>query len=442
VNDPCGHPLEPARPRDWLANVWPRTLPADSELQRRNKLAVRAGHLAMVAMIGVAAAASVAAGFRQFSGAQLAALAVAALVHIAWSLYGTSGAVRLLLWAQAAPPPRLCRLPRCGALAYFSIHIALAGLVYHLGDRENVPTLIWLVLLPPVANSVFLLERAGSVLVSAATTLVFAGNVAYWHGWSAVPYALLAFLFALLFTLVFTSLAVTSEKAREDVQRLAGELGEANRRLRELAAQAEELAATRERNRLAREIHDSLGHYLTVVNVQLEAARALQTRDPARAAAALNKAQSLTHEGLQEIRRSVATLRASPLDNRPLAEALGNLLEECRSAGLAAEMQVLGAPRMLSPQGALTLYRAGQEGLTNARKHARAKSAQVVLDFLDATTVRLRVSDDGVGTTETQGATGGFGLLGVRERAQLLGGIVRWQGLPNAGFTLEVEVPG
>jgi signal transduction histidine kinase len=442
VNDHSGQPVEPAWARDWLANVWPRTLPSDSDLQRRNKFAVCAGHLAMVAMIGVAAAASVAAGFRQFSGAQLAGLGAAALAHIAWSLYGTSGAVRMLLWDRGTPPPHSSRLPRCGAPAYFSIHIVLAGLVYHLGDRGNVPTLIWLVLLPPVANSVFLLERTGSVLVSAATTLVFAGNVAYWHGWGAVPYALLAFLFAVLFTLVFTSLAVTSEKAREDVQRLASELGEANRRLRELAAQAEELAATRERNRLAREIHDSLGHYLTVVNVQLEAARALQTRDPLRAAAALDKAQSLTHEGLQEIRRSVATLRASPLDNRPLAEALSALLEECRSAGLAAEMQVLGEARGLSPQAALTLYRAGQEGLTNARKHARAKSARLALDFLDATKVRLRVSDDGVGMAESPGATGGFGLLGLRERAQLLGGVVRWQAVPNAGFTLEVEVPG
>jgi signal transduction histidine kinase len=255
-----------------------------------------------------------------------------------------------------------------------------------------------------------------------------------------VPEALLAFSFAMIFTLVFTLLSVSSEKSRSQMERLAGELSAANHKLRESAVQAAELAATRERNRLAREIHDSLGHYLTVVNVQIEAARALWIRDPAQAQDALAKAQSFTREGLQDIRRSVATLRASPLDNKPLVEALRLMVDESRPTGLAAELKLTGEVRPLSPAAELTLYRAGQEGMTNVRKHARASRVSLALDFQAGEKVCLRVSDDGIGALKNP--NNGFGLIGLRERAQILGGEVRVHTAPQAGFTLEIVVPG
>jgi signal transduction histidine kinase len=278
--------------------------------------------------------------------------------------------------------------------------------------------------------------------VTLLTLGLFLLSAARWHEWAGVRYGLSAFAFALLFTLVFTLLIVSAEKARNQVQGLAAELRAANLKLREYAVQAEELAVTRERNRLAREIHDSLGHYLTVVNVQIQAAQAVQRSDPARASAALDKARALTQEGLREIRGSIATLRASPLDNRLLAEALAEVVEEHRTAGLNCQLTVLGSPRPLAPAVGLTLYRAGQEGLTNVQKHARAKQAGLVIDFRSPETVSLRVVDDGVGTVAGVDAPTGFGLLGLRERCQLLGGRVRVTGAPGAGFTLDVEVPG
>ncbi len=441
MNPEPGQSSPPPDARGFPATVWPRVRPKDSEIQRRKKFAVRGGHLAMVVMIGAAVAGPMVSDFQRLSALHLAALAAAGLCYIAWSLYGTGGAVGLLLWERGAPPPRSSRLPRCGALPYFAVHLGLAALVYHLAERGRQPSLAWLALLPPVAYAVFLLERPGIAVVSLLTAGAFVLNMARWHGWAAVPYSLLAFSFAMVFTLVFALLAVSSETARDQVQRLAEELGEANRKLREYATQVEELAAARERNRLAREIHDTLGHYLAVVNVQIEAARALQESDPARARAALEKAQSLTQEGLQEIRRSVASLRASPLDNQPLAEVLRRVVEESRAAGLNVEFEVLGPPRALSPQAALTFYRAGQEGLTNARKHARAAHVRLALDFQDARLVRLQVSDDGAGAAEPAGAGPGFGLLGLRERAQLLGGALRVSTAPGAGFTLELEAP-
>jgi signal transduction histidine kinase len=442
VNDPSHQPWPQAQVRDLLATVWPVRSPADSELQRRKKVAVRSGHLAMALLAAAAVAGTLAADFNQLSVTRMAALVVLGLLYITWSLYGTHRAVRVLLWEGGAPPPVAHGTGTPGgSLFYFAVQLGLAALLYYLGDQGHAALVIWLVLLPPVAHSVILLPKLGIAIVSTVAMAILLSNVVRWHGWALVPTAFLEFFFAVLFTLVFTLLAVSSERARAEVQRLAGELGEANRKLREYAVQVEDLAATRERNRLAREIHDSLGHYLTVVNVQIEAGRALRQRDGVQAWEAVDKAQTLLQEGLREIRRSVAALRTSPLDNKPLAEALRQMVEESRAAGLAAEITVLGEARPLSPQAALTLYRAGQEGLTNVRKHARTCSARLVLDFQAAGRVRLKVSDSGAGAVPGAGAAGRFGLLGLRERAQLLGGEVRVQTAPGAGFTLEVEVP-
>ena len=256
---------------------------------------------------------------------------------------------------------------------------------------------------------------------------------------TALLQAALIGLAALAFAVAFSQIAVNAQRARADKERLAAELGEANRKLREYAAQVEELATTKERNRLARDIHDSLGHYLTVINVQLEAARAVLDSDRPRALDALAKAQALTKDGLAEVRRSVAALRAAPTESRPLPEAVAALADETQAAGIATELAVLGTPRQLAPQAELTLYRAAQEGLTNLRKHAHASRADLTLDYRADATVRLVVRDNGVGAGA---ADGGFGLLGVRERAQLLGGAARVRTAAGQGFTLDVEVPG
>lgn len=114
------------------------------------------------------------------------------------------------------------------------------------------------------------------------------------------------------------------------------------------------------------------------------------------------------------------------------------LVDECRAANVPAELIINGEPIDLSPQAELTLYRAAQEGLTNVRKHARASRATVTLEYYGAHAVRLVIEDNGVGG---DASNGGFGLLGVRERAQLLGGSVRVRSVPNEGFVLEVELP-
>jgi signal transduction histidine kinase len=212
----------------------------------------------------------------------------------------------------------------------------------------------------------------------------------------------------------------------------------ANRRLVDYAAQVEELAAVQERNRLAREIHDNIGHYLTIVNVQIEAARVTLGSDPSRALDALEKAQVIAKKGLSSVRESVAALRVSPVDNRSLEEAIAELVTETKSTGLSVQINVTGKPRAVDGKVALALYRVAQEGLTNVRKHSQASHVEVKLDFSHAGKTSLIVQDDGVGTTDTGG---GFGLIGMRERILLLGGDFRIETQSGQGFRLEATLP-
>jgi signal transduction histidine kinase len=228
---------------------------------------------------------------------------------------------------------------------------------------------------------------------------------------------------------------VTELLRREQAAR--AELAEANLQLRGYAAQAEQLATTQERNRLARDIHDGLGHHLTVVQMQVQAARAVLPTDPAKADAVLDKAQHQATEALAEVRRSVAALR-EPRAIPPLPEALKELAEETSAAGVPTEVEILGTVRPLASEAEEALFRSAQEGLTNVRKHAAATAARLRVDYAADGVVRLEVCDDGRGAVA---AGGGFGLIGLRERAERLGGRLDLDSAPGAGTTLRVEVP-
>lgn len=255
---------------------------------------------------------------------------------------------------------------------------------------------------------------------------------------TTVIQATLSICSGLVFVILITRIAFQAEKNRKEVERLAAQLRQAYEQLREYTLQAEELATTKERNRVAREIHDGLGHYLTVINMQLEAARVLLPPDSNRAAEAIGKAQTLTKEGLAEVRQSVAALRLSPVENKPLTAAIQQLVDESQASGILTELSVKGEPYSLPQPIELTLYRVAQEGLTNVRKHSSATRADLILDYARPGQVGLIVQDNGRGAAETGG---GFGLLGIRERVQLLNGTIEQISTPGAGFRLAVEIP-
>jgi signal transduction histidine kinase len=280
----------------------------------------------------------------------------------------------------------------------------------------------------------------GVGIITAAVLLLLTIPLAVAVSWNAATQTGLGVLVGIIFIIIYTRIAAREFIARLEVERLAGELREANQKLREYAVQAEELATTQERNRLAREIHDSLGHYLTVVNVQLEAAKTVLAHDPDRALSAIEKAQTLTKNGLADVRRSVAALRASPLDNVDLPEAIEPLLDECRSGGLSAQLAITGTPVVLDPHPKLTLYRVIQEGLTNVQKHAQAGQVDITLDYSTPGVVHMTIADDGKGITEPD-ETEGFGLLGIGERVKLLGGNIETRSEPGEGFVLSVGIP-
>jgi signal transduction histidine kinase len=242
----------------------------------------------------------------------------------------------------------------------------------------------------------------------------------------------LALFAAAGFAVVLTKVLMREQQARAELARTHAELAVAHERLREYAAQAERLAAVQERNRVARDIHDGLGHALTVVQMQIKAARAVLAPDPARADTMLAKAQDQAEEALREVRRSVSALRES---RPPLPEAVRALACD---AGVPTEVDVSGTVRTLLADAEEALFRAAQEGLTNVRKHAGASRAVVVLDYTRPSAVRLEVRDDG----SYSGPGSGFGLLGLRERAAGLGGTLSLTPAPGGGSTLLMEVPG
>jgi signal transduction histidine kinase len=239
----------------------------------------------------------------------------------------------------------------------------------------------------------------------------------------------LGLLVTALFAAVVTKLLVREQQAR-------AELAEAHERLREYAVQAEKLAAVQERNRVARDIHDGLGHALTVVQMQIKAARAVLAGDPAKADTVLAKAQDQSEEALREVRRSVGALR-EPAAPVPLPEALKALAEETSAAGVQAALDVVGTVRALPEVAHECLFRAAQEGLTNVRKHAHATRADLTIDYSSPAAVRLEVRDDGVGAGR---GTKGFGLVGIAERAAHAGGRMTLEPLPDKGSILTVEV--
>lgn len=320
------------------------------------------------------------------------------------------------------------------ALVYFALQISFATILIFLAQSPA----IMIAMLPLAGQSVVILPRRLMLVVCVTMLLALVVPMLISAGPGAAAVLGMFFFAGIVFVVVITQLAVKEQRARAEVERLLAELKDANDKLRQYADQVEEIATLTERNRLAREIHDSLGHYLTVVIVQIEAATAVMESDRERSLDGLRKAQTLAQKGLAEVRRSVTALRSPRVEPQSLTESLNTLFEECRVSGVVTEFELRGTPRKLSPSAELTLYRAAQEGLTNVRKHSRAEAARVTLDY-SRDTVRLVVHDDGVGSNEPEK---GFGLVGVHERVQALGGEVRIQTAPDKGFTMEVGLPG
>jgi two-component system NarL family sensor kinase len=203
-----------------------------------------------------------------------------------------------------------------------------------------------------------------------------------------------------------------------------------------------EAGAAEERNRIAREIHDTLAQGLAGIALQLEAAEALLEAGspPDRVADAVRRALDETRQSLDEARRSVLDLRATPLEDASLADAVRTLSAAwSRTHGIPVEVH--GTVDMpLAARIEVGLYRIAQESLTNIARHAASNGVVITLSA-DASRVRLVVQDDGRGFDPAAVLPGRFGLSGMSERARLLGGSLRVESEPESGTRVLAEVP-
>lgn len=212
-----------------------------------------------------------------------------------------------------------------------------------------------------------------------------------------------------------------------------------------LVERARELAASEERNRLAREIHDSLAQSLIAVSMELDAIQQRAADDPARVQGLIGHARDLAHRAVEEARHAIWRLRPAALEGQSLAQALAAEVQSLEQGGAVerAECSVLGERRPLPPEVEAAIFRIAQEALSNIRKHAQARRARAVLTF-DERTLRLLVEDDGRGFaagSPPASADGGFGLGGMRQRAALIGADLDVDSSPGWGTRVRLFVP-
>jgi signal transduction histidine kinase len=359
-----------------------------------------------------------------------------------------------------------------GALAVLALAEVLTGQVS--GPRAAAVPLALLLTLPLAVRRRFPL--AVTAAVSASFLLNWAAGTGTYYYWAAIFAALvLAYtaaahlrprLAALALSWLYAAVAVSSLRGPSSLlwggiliggAALAGfALRDRRRHVSQLAELAHQLEVARDENaraavageraRIARELHDVVAHSVSVMVVQAGAAEEVLGADPGRAREPLRSVQDTGRQALVELRRLLGVLRtddsAAALAPQPGLDQVGALAAQVREAGLAVELRVDGERDQMPAGVDLAAYRIVQEALTNVLKHATASHAVVRVGYRpDA--IELEVLDDGHGPlgAVNGGAGTGQGLIGMRERASLYGGVVEARPRPEGGFAVRARLP-
>ncbi|WP_054532601.1 sensor histidine kinase [Herpetosiphon geysericola] len=362
---------------------------------------------------------------------------------------------------------------------YYVIHMALAGIVFGLASwdaaqrtlgRWFMPLILALISVVPIALTPLITSGQGPISAEPGLVVlrlcpmlcVAVVMVAWTYSWRQVVWFCFAtgalilgpillraprFSSAVAITIVQTSTflvfgyALSALMQRLRLQNAA--LREAHAQLRHYAGTQERLAISRERNRVARELHDTLAHALSGLIVQLEAAKLYRTIDPQTSHSLHDSALEAARHGLQETRLALKALRSRPLDDLGLALAVRQLAEQLAATNpltLALEIPPLLPPMALEIE--TCLYRVAQEAIRNTIRHAQAQQLLVQLSHDDGD-LCLTVRDDGCGFDLTATPLNGhFGLAGMEERVQELGGTIFITSRPNAGTCVTVHFYG
>jgi len=330
-----------------------------------------------------------------------------------------------------------CR-SKLGCYVYTGIQTALVTALIWLPPHQLIAVVLFFVL--SAEASMMFPPRSLVLWITLFSAITF---VAYWtlsSGASVI--AVPIYVAGYIFFAVFAQQTARAEAARAESQELLEKLQEAHRQLQDYAAQAEDLAVSQERNRLAREMHDTLGHRLTVAAVQLQAIERLIPNDPTRAIRMTGTAREQVREALVDLRRTVATLRAPLEADLALEPALKRLTGSFEQAtGIAVHLTLPVEPPELPASHRQALYRGAQEGLTNIQKHAQASEAWLQLaETGDA--IQLVVRDNGVGLNGNNGNDpAGFGLRGLHERAAQLNGDLVVESFAQGGTQFVLTLP-
>ncbi|MGE5674433.1 MAG: ATP-binding protein [Mycobacterium leprae] len=313
-----------------------------------------------------------------------------------------------------------------------------AGLVLMAGHSALVIALFF-----PLVGVTFGLfpSVAGRLLAVGGVLLVWAGAVWLGGDRQMLMQLLPSSAISLLFVGVYVVLFNRQMLERQLAERLADELAAANRRLQSYAVRVEELTITEERQRMARELHDTLAQGLAGLVMQLEAVDDLLSRgESERAQAITGRAMQRARTTLAEARTAIAALR-TPLEQGNVVSAIEQLVATLRKeSGISCVLEVGPGDLPVKGNTGEQLYRIVRECLTNIQRHAHASQVSVQLSAV-ASAVRLTVTDNGVGFNPTAVPAEHFGLMGIQERVRLLGGTCQIESAPGAGTRIQIVLP-
>ena len=253
------------------------------------------------------------------------------------------------------------------------------------------------------------------------------------------------FCFALVFLLTMARVVSQEKASRMRAEQLLQEVTRSHQQLTVYAEQVAELATLKERHRIARDIHDGLGHALMAITVQLEKALVYHEISSQETVEAARAAKQVAKEALQEVRGSVRALRSTQ-EAFSCARSITFLLQQLHTSQFSVDYHTEGDEADFSQEIRLTLYRVAQEGFTNIQKHAHAGKIQVMLQF-DEQEARLRICDNGWGfdperiQRKAAEGTSGYGLQGMQERIALVCGHFHLESSPGQGTLLLVSIP-
>lgn len=251
---------------------------------------------------------------------------------------------------------------------------------------------------------------------------------------------LLPFTAGYVFFGLFGWTMVQAQCERERSDKLLADLKIVHEKLQRYTEQVEELTIAEERNRIAREMHDTLGHRLTIASVQLEGAQRLISTNPQKVDQIIRTVQEQVKEGLTELRRTVAMMRAPVDDDLPLPLAMTRLVNQVTEAtGMNLHLDIADNLPGLPFSHRQALFRAAQEGLTNIERHASATETWIRL-YLEDGHIFTTISDNGVGL-DPDSEKSGLGLRGMQERATLLNGELKILPRPGGGTQLSFSLP-